>query len=163
MPLRELDSDVLLQIFALVDVYTVLSLSRHLWLSVVRDLASRYLIDAPAAELVDQVKRVVSGPRTWFPASSGPPRLLQQLTISPGNLVGRRVDTEFLPDGRHILIYKSSDHLSRGVECWDAHLGRKVWAWSFPLRYIQCVTFDFRRSGLEALVMLCVLGSGCAI
>ncbi|KAJ6565964.1 hypothetical protein DFH09DRAFT_1157346 [Mycena vulgaris] len=181
MVLRELDSDVLLQIFALMDVYTVLSLSRvnkafhelastkHLWRSVVRDLSSRYLVDAPAAEvletfstaqLVDEVKRVVAGPRTWSPACSRVPRLLRQHTISPGNLVGRRVDTEFLPDGRHILIYKSSNHLSRGVECWDVHLGRQVWAWSFPLRYIQYVTFDLRRGGLEALVVLCVLGSG---
>ncbi|KAJ7098897.1 hypothetical protein C8R44DRAFT_888742 [Mycena epipterygia] len=86
-----LDTDILSHIFALTDVYTILSLSRvnklfhsaafikQLWLSVARNLASRWLIDPPADEilealstdeLVDEVKRGVVGPRIWSPTSS---------------------------------------------------------------------------------------------
>ncbi|KAJ6565965.1 hypothetical protein DFH09DRAFT_1157347 [Mycena vulgaris] len=169
MLLQHVDADVLLQIFAPLDVFTILSLSRvnkyfhaltatkQLWLSVVRDLTSRCLIDPPSAEvletfstaqLVEEVKRVVFGPRTWSPASSAPPTLLRQRTIS----LDDRAGTSFLPDGRHILVYKSSG--SRGVECWDMLIERRVWVWSSPLWYVQYAAFDFRRGGAEARVVL---------
>ncbi|KAJ7890396.1 hypothetical protein B0H13DRAFT_2040407, partial [Mycena leptocephala] len=113
MLLNHLNTDVLLQIFALTDVSTIMSLSRvrilcvnksfheitsfkQLWLSIVRDLSRARVIDAPAeetletlstAELVEEVRRAVVGPRTWSPASSVPPTVHRQFSI-PWN-VGR--------------------------------------------------------------------------
>ncbi|KAJ6537719.1 hypothetical protein B0H19DRAFT_373289 [Mycena capillaripes] len=63
MPFIDLGSDVLSHLFALTDVYTVLSLSRvnrlfngisstrHLWLLIVRDLSARRLIDTPPDDI----------------------------------------------------------------------------------------------------------------
>ncbi|KAF7358852.1 hypothetical protein MSAN_01225200 [Mycena sanguinolenta] len=69
MTFTGLNTDVLLQILADTDVYTILSISRvnralhevtslrHLWLSVVLDLSHRRLIDAPPAETLSTLTK----------------------------------------------------------------------------------------------------------
>ncbi|KAJ7465984.1 hypothetical protein FB451DRAFT_1369776 [Mycena latifolia] len=174
MPLHSLNSDVILHIFTLLDVFTILSISRankhfraiafakQLWISVVRDLVSRYLIDPPGeenlerlstAELMQHVKRGVIGPLTWSPSSSVPPTLSRQIHISLEALRGR-YHAEFLPEGRHILFYTETGAFPRGVECWEVRSGRRVWGWSSPDYHVGNATFDFRRGGSEAVVSL---------
>ncbi|KAJ7465983.1 hypothetical protein FB451DRAFT_1261527 [Mycena latifolia] len=165
MPLHSLNSDVLLLICTFLDVFTILALSRvnkylgvvvsskQLWISIVRDLSSRYLIDPPAeehlqrlstAELMEQVKRGVVGPLTWSPASLIPPTLSREINISLETLQGEWSQIEFLPEGRHVLFYKESGAFPHGVECWDVHSGRRVWGWSSPGYQVGHATFDFR-------------------
>ncbi|KAJ7465991.1 hypothetical protein FB451DRAFT_1261544 [Mycena latifolia] len=165
MPLHSLNSDVLLLICTFLDVFTILSLSRvnkylgvvvsskQLWISIVRDLSSRYLIDPPAeehlqrlstAELMEQVKRGVVGPLTWSPASLIPPTLSREINISLETLQGEWSQIEFLPEGRHILFYKDSGAFPDGVECWEVRRGRRVWGWSSPGYHVGHATFDFR-------------------
>ncbi|KAJ6566629.1 hypothetical protein B0H19DRAFT_1374117 [Mycena capillaripes] len=114
MPFIDLGTNVLLHLFALVDaIYTVLSLSRvnrllhefgstkHLWLSIVRDLTARRLIDAHPDDLaklskdalVEEVRRAVNGPQTWSPKSLVPPTLARQVVVQ----VDRFRFAEFLP------------------------------------------------------------------
>ncbi|KAJ7465980.1 hypothetical protein FB451DRAFT_1561272 [Mycena latifolia] len=175
MPFNSLNADVLLHVCTLLDVYTIVSLSRidkyfhglvsakQLWISVVRDLSSRYLIDPPAeenlerlstAELIQQVKRGVSGPLTWSPASSMPPTLCRQIELSLESLWGESSRVDFLPEGRHIVFYKQTGTLSRAVECWDVHRARRVWGWASPDDHVEEAKFDFRRGGSEAVVSL---------
>ncbi|KAJ7176221.1 hypothetical protein C8R43DRAFT_1230394 [Mycena crocata] len=158
LTLTTLSPDVLLCIFAFADVSSVLSLSRvnrhfhaltfskHLWLSLVRDLASRGLIDAPPDELlhtlskdalIDEIKRVIVGPRTWssnwelltiarqlslplpsLSEDSDPPTVLHQ---SSGSV-------HLLPGGRHALLYTGTSR-ERGLACYGLHSTRCVWEW----------------------------------
>ncbi|KAJ7098867.1 hypothetical protein C8R44DRAFT_988701 [Mycena epipterygia] len=165
-----LDADILSHIFALTDVYTILSLSRvnklfhsaaftkQLWLSVARNLASRWLIDPPADEilealstdeLVDEVKRGVVGPRTWSPTSSTLPTVDRQITVH------ELPDGHVLPDGRHIVSYNRTDAggaFYKGVECWEVKTGRRLWGWAAPNYLVYVATFDIRRGGSEAVV-----------
>ncbi|KAJ6479929.1 hypothetical protein C8R47DRAFT_1136423 [Mycena vitilis] len=151
MILNDLPADVLWQIFALTDVYTIISLARvnrafneiasskQLWLSVVRGLSCAQVIDAPAEntletmsteELVGEVRRVVAGPKTWSPASSIRPTLQRKLSL--------RLDTpvldwrlpRLLPGGTYMVVFvPGPDHLISSVEYWEVHTGRRVWKW----------------------------------
>ncbi|KAJ7877341.1 hypothetical protein B0H13DRAFT_2279331 [Mycena leptocephala] len=90
-----LDPDVLLYILTLSDIYTIISLSqvnkflhaitttKHPWISVVRDLSSRWMIDHPAEILetfeteviMAEVKRAICGPQTWSKRQKLPPMI----------------------------------------------------------------------------------------
>ncbi|KAJ7482751.1 hypothetical protein FB451DRAFT_1235974 [Mycena latifolia] len=175
MPIHLLDPDLLLHICTLLDVFTIISISRvnkylrsivsakQLWISVVRDLSERWLIDPPAeenleklstAELIQQVKRGVVGPLTWSSTFPLPPTLSRQISISLETLRGESSNVTFLPEGRHILFYKKTGEFAEGVECWEVHSGRRVWGWASPSRPVRHATFDFRQGGSEAVVSL---------
>ncbi|KAJ7638155.1 hypothetical protein B0H17DRAFT_1149212 [Mycena rosella] len=183
MPLDHVDADVLLQIFTLVDVFTILSLSRvnkafhsiasakQLWLAIVRDLSWRGLLDPPedsilatlsTTALKEEVRRVVVGPRTWSGSSTAPPTLSRQITFSIGDLGTSGSETKFLPGGRHVLIYpeRGASPFPDGVECWEVHGGRRVWGWSSPGYRVYRATFDIRCGGSEAAVVLRVTCAG---
>ncbi|KAJ7465990.1 hypothetical protein FB451DRAFT_418667 [Mycena latifolia] len=174
MPVHSLNLDVILHILTLLDVFSIMSISRvnkhfraiasakQLWISVVHDLVARYLIDPPGegnleslstTELMQHVKRGVIGPLTWSPSSSVPPTLSRQINISLETLQAG-YHAKFLPEGRHILFYTKTGAFSRGVECWEVHSGRRVWGWSSPDYHVGHATFDFRRGGSEAVVSL---------
>ncbi|KAJ7464256.1 hypothetical protein B0H11DRAFT_2240652 [Mycena galericulata] len=95
-------TDLVLYVLALTDVYTILSLSRvnkfshsitvakQLWIPIVRDLMMRGLSDLPAGEdlsahsaeaLVEEVKRAVAGPHTWFPQSQFGPTIYREVKL----------------------------------------------------------------------------------
>ncbi|KAJ7457496.1 hypothetical protein FB451DRAFT_1275038 [Mycena latifolia] len=175
MPIHSLNSDLLLHICMLLDVFTIISITRvnkylraivsakQLWISVVRDLSERWLIDPPAeenlenlstAELIQQVKHGVVGPLTWSSALPTPPAISREISISLETLQGESSHVEFLPEGRHILFYKPTREFPDGVECWEVHSGRRVWGWASPSRPVRHATFDFRQGGSEAVVSL---------
>ncbi|KAJ7033225.1 hypothetical protein C8F04DRAFT_1104958 [Mycena alexandri] len=173
MLFSHLDADVLSHIFALTDVYTILSLSRvnkyfheissakHLWIVIVRGLALRCLVDAPLDEvletlskdaLVDEVRRVVCGPRTWSLSSPDLPTLSRQTTIS---LQHPYRHAELLPGGTHI-IFSWAGAMGEGFQCWDVHARRQVWSWERPGRQARQAKFDFRAGESEVVVALVV-------
>ncbi|KAJ6566694.1 hypothetical protein B0H19DRAFT_1257885 [Mycena capillaripes] len=150
VPLIDLNADVMGHIFALSDVYTILSLSRvnrlfhkisstkQLWLSVVCNLFARQLIDTPLADidklskdaLVDEVKLVVDGPETWSPMF------------------------EPLPGNAYVLCYSVNPF--RTVECLEIHSGRLAWEGLRPGFDVRTVAFDFLVEIFEAVVTLIV-------
>ncbi|KAJ7123262.1 hypothetical protein C8R43DRAFT_43586 [Mycena crocata] len=173
MPLHSLDADVLLSILALLDVSTILSVSRvnralhaitsskHLWLSVVRDLCGCGRIDGPpdetlqmfsTDELIDEIKRAVLGPRTWSPSSQDPPTVLRQMVLPFNDNMPKFV--ELLPGGRYLIMY-TRDHVEtgQGIECWDVYTTRRVWRWQRPGHWVGHFAFQFRL-GLPAIVLL---------
>ncbi|KAJ7029496.1 hypothetical protein C8F04DRAFT_1116520 [Mycena alexandri] len=173
MLFSHLDADVLSHIFALIDVYTILSLSRvnkyfheisstkHLWIAIVRGLALRRLVDAPSDDvldtlskdaLVDEVRRVVCGPSTWSLTSLDPPMLSRQTTIS---LQYPYRHAELLPGGIHI-VFSWAGAMGEGFQCWDVHAHRQVWSWERPGRQAREAKFDFRAGESEAVVALVV-------
>ncbi|KAJ6566681.1 hypothetical protein B0H19DRAFT_712940 [Mycena capillaripes] len=170
MPFIDLGVDVLGHIFALSDVYTILSLSRanrlfheitstkQLWLSVVSNLVARQLIDTPLVDidkmtkdaLIDEVKRVVDGPQTWSPKSLVPPKLSRRHTVE----VDSRAWVELLPGNAYMLCYFGDPF--RTVGCLDIHSGRLAWEWSRPGFSVNTATLEFLGTS-EAVVALTVL------
>ncbi|KAJ7110424.1 hypothetical protein C8R44DRAFT_260295 [Mycena epipterygia] len=142
--LDRLVTDLVLYVLALTDVYTILSLSRvnkffhsitlakQLWIPIVRDLVMRGLSDFPADEdlsahsaeaLVEEVKRAVAGPHTWFPQSQSGPTIYREVKLEyavPGG--DRSSSARWLPGGRHILFQDSvrvGNIEMTWLRCWE--------------------------------------------
>ncbi|KAJ7765605.1 hypothetical protein B0H16DRAFT_1883066 [Mycena metata] len=159
--LDQFNADVLLHIFSLTDVYTIGSLSqvnkhfhavastKQLWISVIRDLSHRRLIDAPpdpiletlsTEALKDEIRRVVNGPNTWSAQSMSLPTISRQITIALPE-THRYSAAELLPGGTHIVLFFMSSQ-TRGLECREVHTGRKVWSREAPNSHVRSAAFD---------------------
>ncbi|KAJ7496242.1 hypothetical protein B0H11DRAFT_857694 [Mycena galericulata] len=178
--LQQLNTDVLLSILCLTDVYTIVSLSRvnklfysitsakQLWVAVLRDLSSRRLSDLPSDTnfepyttdgLINEVKRAVLGPCTWSPHSRIPPTIHRHASIE----LTRETTTQesfarWLPGGRHIFFYSFLE-ATTVFECWEVHPARKVWA-GFRDGHVQCVAFDFRPATTVVSVCFALKNAG---
>lgn len=91
-----------------------MTLAKQLWIPIVRDLVMRGLSDFPADEdlsthsaeaLVEEVKRAVAGPHTWFPQSQSGPTIYREVKLEYA-VPGRDGSSSacWLPGGRHILF-----------------------------------------------------------
>ncbi|KAJ7835438.1 hypothetical protein B0H14DRAFT_2796197 [Mycena olivaceomarginata] len=168
--LDRLVADLVLYVLALTDVYTILSLSRvnkffhsitlakQLWIPIIRDLVMCGLSDFPADEdlgalsvegLVEEVKRAVAGPRTWFPQSQSGP------TIYRGAKLGYAVSggdesssARWLPGGRYILFQNGQqigNIYMTSLRCWEINAAqhREVWN-TVCVGSLKATAFDFR-------------------
>ncbi|KAF7305272.1 hypothetical protein HMN09_00778200 [Mycena chlorophos] len=146
-------TDVVLAILHLCDVATVVAVSQtcqHLkalafqksvWVALCDDLRRQQLLDwttvadvseLTAAELVDLVKRLVQGPRSWSPAVAGEdfsPAILREITIParkynpPSDLEAtHQQEVHLLPDGEHLLWINNGR-----LECWSVGTKQRVW------------------------------------
>ncbi|KAJ6622064.1 hypothetical protein B0H10DRAFT_2015140 [Mycena sp. CBHHK59/15] len=144
---HELDEDILLGVLSNCDVHAVLCVSRvskllrsiamskPLWLSLLADLASRSLMDAfqyseitncSTAELIQMVKRLVTGPETWS-RRTVTPAVWREISVKPTSIRGGTNPTEYnirlLPGGRHVMV----EHHTGRFECWSVKTGSLVW------------------------------------
>ncbi|KAJ7505094.1 hypothetical protein B0H11DRAFT_2343536 [Mycena galericulata] len=121
-------------------------LAKKLWISLIRDLERRGLIDLPpelqaynTSDLIDEVKRVVVGPKTWSPAWSGETKHPRQTVIPLAEVLTRDAHVELLPAGRYF-----AGHQKRRLEFYDTIAGRRVyvlncaqferfWHWGFEM------------------------------
>ncbi|KAF7340060.1 hypothetical protein MVEN_01924100 [Mycena venus] len=171
MNLTDLGTDVLSHIFALVDVYTILSLARvnryfhniastkQLWLSIVCELSARGFINTSVEEidtlskdaLVEEVRRVVAGPQTWSPSSSLPPRIFRQINLESGCLQAELLGARFI-----LLLRQPEDHSlwQRRIECFDLHSRRRVCTWTRPDFELYAVTLDSRGRVSDIVVVV---------
>ncbi|KAJ6477767.1 hypothetical protein C8R45DRAFT_1007758 [Mycena sanguinolenta] len=136
---HDLDEDVVAQILVSLDIYTVLSLSRvnkslrrltfskQLWIALVLDLSSLYLIpdlhptdNHTTAQLIAKVKSVVCGPATWSERSPVPPTICFSRTFPGGSVLFSK--PRILPGGRYFAIWRDS-----ALHCYDVLTGRCVW------------------------------------
>jgi hypothetical protein len=141
-----------------------ISLSRHLWISVVRGLCFRRVIDVIPDEvletltrdaLIEEVKRVVLGPRTWSPRSRSPPTIHRQITV-PLMDIHWRLRSELLPGGRFLMCCAAKDDTGSApqVEFWEMHTGKRVWAWERPGCTVASAEFDLTDRGNEVVVYI---------
>ncbi|KAJ6523385.1 hypothetical protein DFH09DRAFT_1190509 [Mycena vulgaris] len=157
--IQELNEDVLVRILSFSDVYSVLSVSqlnrylrtialvKQLWILLITSLVNRGLLelspnidlkDQSTPELIDQVKRAVSGPRSWIPSDEPSPTPSTTLTvpakINPyGNSGDWRV--KLLNGGRHIVVVDRAT-----VKIWDVRTQRCIWT-----RSVYVVSFGADR------------------
>ncbi|KAJ7609199.1 hypothetical protein DFH06DRAFT_1247481 [Mycena polygramma] len=178
--LNNIGEDVLLRMFTRTDVSTVLALSqvsryfhavastKQLWLSLIKSLSMRSLIDAPPQdtlinfsidELIGEVKRTVVGPRTWSIHSPEAPTLLRQFTISmePDNATLRRSlsISELLPGGRYIVLITQDRLRHSTLECWDVATARCVWTWAVPNTMISLAKYDMYQPSKMTVFLTC--------
>lgn len=113
-----------------------LTLSRQLWHSLLLDLAARSLLHIPdreklkaysTAELIMEVKRLISGPATWSDESSTAPTLAGSTSFNNCRVNSSPADIRLLPGGRFFVV-----HHGQGVKCWDATTGDGIW--TYPAR-----------------------------
>jgi hypothetical protein len=115
---------------------------------------------------VEEVKRAVAGPRTWFPRSQSGPTIyreakLEYLTTGGDGFRSAR----WLPGGRHILFQKIGrvgNICATFLRCWaiDAAQPRVVWDTSY-VGYLQAATFDFRTE--SKLIVSLALRERCVV
>ncbi|KAJ7240521.1 hypothetical protein C8J57DRAFT_1478147 [Mycena rebaudengoi] len=140
MALFDLAEDILHLILQFCDVYTVVSttqvnkrfraiaLAKHLWIYLIEDLVARRLFDLPhdrslqdytTAELIEEVKKLVIGPRTWSRRRSRiPPTVLRHIKISPPRSYDLLNSLELLPGGKYLAaIYNTRIELWSVVTC----------------------------------------------
>ncbi|KAJ7899424.1 hypothetical protein B0H13DRAFT_1883885 [Mycena leptocephala] len=136
------------------------------------DLVMRGLSDFPADEdlsalsveaLVEEVKRAVAGPRTWFPGSQSGPTIYREAKLGYATIEndGSRF-ARWLPGGRYILFQDSGQIQDTSItflRCWEinAARSREVWV-TMCVGTLEAATFDFR-TGSKVIASL-VLNDG---
>ncbi|KAJ6609012.1 hypothetical protein B0H10DRAFT_511216 [Mycena sp. CBHHK59/15] len=192
---HELDEDILLGVLSNCDVHAVLCVSRvskllrsiamskPLWLSLLADLASRSLMDAfqyseitncSTAELIQMVKRLVTGPETWS-RRTVTPAVWREISVKPTSIRGGTNPTEYnirlLPGGRHVMV----EHHTGRFECWSVKTGSLVWTGALgtiPSRFRTAATLPcsfsctMKRRSSRSCTSTCAWGiptcsSGC--
>ncbi|KAF7335695.1 hypothetical protein MVEN_02224900 [Mycena venus] len=137
----DLTDDVLIRILGFCDIQSVIYISqvnrylqtitlvKQLWISLVDDLIQRSLLELPpgfvisqhsAAELIDHVKRVTQGARTW---RSTPPstRLVFPVDIKQGYQGDAKV--KLVNGGRYFVLSHRT-----AIEIWDVETKRLLWS-----------------------------------
>ncbi|KAJ7240529.1 hypothetical protein C8J57DRAFT_1727082 [Mycena rebaudengoi] len=150
MTLFDLAEDILHLILQFCDVYTVVSttqvskhfrgiaLAKHLWIHLIEDLAARRLFDLPhdrslqdhtTAELIEEVKKLVIGPRTWSRRSRTPPTILRHIKISlHSDLI--TIGLELLPGGKYLAAINDTC-----IELW--HVATCTLIWCLSVRWLR--------------------------
>ncbi|KAJ7912701.1 hypothetical protein B0H13DRAFT_529865 [Mycena leptocephala] len=155
MPFEALGEDVLLKTLAMCDIYTALTISmvnkrlrqvalvKQLWLSLLRDLGFRGILDLPpeqelenysTGDIVDQVKRVVVGPAAWLEgfdhgaSSQSRTMLHRRLCFDSVPDAQDLIDFHLLPGGRYMVIRtRVALHVS------DFASGLRIWSYAARL------------------------------
>ncbi|KAJ7273262.1 hypothetical protein C8J57DRAFT_1225526 [Mycena rebaudengoi] len=148
MALFDIAEDILHLILQFCDVYTVVSttqvnkhfraiaLAKHLWIYLIEDLVARQLVDLPhdrslqdytTAELIEEVKKLVIGPRTWSRRSRTPPTILRHIKISPLRS-DLPIGLELLPGGKYLAVIHNTH-----IELWSVVTCAVIWC--RPIRW----------------------------
>ncbi|KAJ6537761.1 hypothetical protein B0H19DRAFT_1180838 [Mycena capillaripes] len=112
-----------------------IAMVKQLWILLITDLRSRSFIETPladlsqftTAQLIEQVKTLVVGPRTWGEVDSDgsnsgevQPQLAAEITLPFGTVMKHH--TQLINAGRHLIIAHEV------LEIWDVANKRRVWA-----------------------------------
>ncbi|KAJ7232918.1 hypothetical protein C8J57DRAFT_170718 [Mycena rebaudengoi] len=145
LKLEDFAEDILCLILVCCDIYTVLSVSRvnkslrriayskQIWIYLLDELAGRGLIDLPhdrplhnysTAELIEEVKRVILGPKTWSCPRHAAPIIAREFRIPrirPDDQ-SRLFSVQLLPGGTHLVVEYSSR-----LELWHVATSAVIW------------------------------------
>ncbi|KAF8145968.1 hypothetical protein K438DRAFT_1870786 [Mycena galopus ATCC 62051] len=143
MSFAGLEEDILVNILVLCDIYRVLTVSainkplrrltqvKQLWLSLIQDSAFRQVLELHPAnlaelesssteELVNLVRRAVTGPSLWWPVSPTP-SLSRKITFDTH--VQTHQDAHLLPGARYMLL---GSEILADMYIYEVWSGRRV-------------------------------------
>ncbi|KAJ7247031.1 hypothetical protein C8J57DRAFT_724973 [Mycena rebaudengoi] len=171
LKLADLVEDILRRILMLCDIYTVLSVSqvnkslrrtaysKEIWIYLMNGLAARGLIDLPhdrplqdysSAELIEEVQRIILGPKTWSCPRPAAPIIAREFRI-PCSLPDSQqplCSLQLLPGGTHLV----AEFASR-LELWHVATSIVIWFlevnWMISREYRYSIELcDDRRSAI---------------
>ncbi|KAJ6476683.1 hypothetical protein C8R47DRAFT_1141169 [Mycena vitilis] len=181
LPLRfsDLPADVVFSIFARCDIHTVVSVGqtcrylhglafdKSVWLGLVDNLRRRSILDqncTPSTgslstnQLIQIVKRLVNGPKTWNPHSLGSmAEVKTKITLHPFLQTGLHRAyggnaTKLLPSGRYVLF---NTYFTMG--CWHVAEDRLVWKHTSAIDSARVLEFAAgREEGDSLVIMICL-------
>ncbi|KAJ7187211.1 hypothetical protein C8R46DRAFT_1059143 [Mycena filopes] len=129
--ISELPADVVFSIFLFCDIASVIFVGqtcRYLHDLAFHKSSVPNLEGASTSDLINVVKRLLTGPATWSPTSAGfTPKVSQRITLHPTIHHGPAImhwenETRLSPSGRFVLFNNSGS-----LECWDVSADRMIW------------------------------------
>ncbi|KAJ7270429.1 hypothetical protein C8J57DRAFT_1321804 [Mycena rebaudengoi] len=143
--LEDLADDILCLILVFCDIYTVLFVSRvnkslrrigyskQIWIYLIHDLAARGLFDLPhdrplqeysTVELIEEVQRIVLGPKTWSRPRRAAPLIAREFRIPSTRLddLPRLLSVQLLPRDTHLVV----EYTSR-IDLWHVAASAVIW------------------------------------
>ncbi|KAF7323478.1 hypothetical protein HMN09_00128800 [Mycena chlorophos] len=151
----DLPEDLLIGVAYCCDVASVLNLGqtcKHLyaisrtksvWISIINDLKVRGFVDERAAPdasnlpfegLVEVIRRILDGPRSWRLAEGGntfEPKVKHHIEVQYRATAGPFLpNLKLVPGGQYFMMRDVDD--PRGLECWDIYLQCRVWRLPWP-------------------------------
>ncbi|KAJ6598092.1 hypothetical protein DFH09DRAFT_53157 [Mycena vulgaris] len=168
MPFHNLPGDAITDILVHCDVYTVLCVSRvnqhfraialekHLWISLLRHLEFRGLINFPPEEtferlatedLINEVKGIVLGPKTWATLGRAPVPKRQVLLPLYEKISVGHPDMRLLAGGRYFTFHNQASLIFFDA----ATTGRTVWSYTHPAPF-RFWSHDMSRGGDDVFV-----------
>ncbi|KAJ7437928.1 hypothetical protein B0H11DRAFT_2106207, partial [Mycena galericulata] len=175
MLFHDLNEDVVAEILSSCDIYTVLvvgrvnkhfrliAMAKQLWISILRDLEGRGLIDLPpgvelgsfsTADLVEEVKRIILGPKTWSPTWFGAQRYRREISMSVDQELSGSVSVRMSPGERYIGLQEGAS-----LSFYDLSSGLCVHVVTYPnFDFISHWSFDTHSSDDSLMVILSLSG-----
>ncbi|KAJ7463287.1 hypothetical protein FB451DRAFT_1266059 [Mycena latifolia] len=170
--------DVILAIFASCDISSVISVGKtcrylhklafqkSVWVALIGDLQRRSILDSntpdlrdlSTEELINLVKRLLTGPETWTPSRShftpeASKRIILHPTIPRGQgIPSFRKEAKLVCGGRYVLFSNW-----RALECWSVAKDQLVWKHMSALEFSSVLAFtaDDSQGGDSLIVMIC--------
>ncbi|KAF7342577.1 hypothetical protein MSAN_02014400 [Mycena sanguinolenta] len=173
MPFVDVGDDILLDILALCDVYTVIAVSaidkrlhaltqtKQLWLSLIQDSTFRHVLELrppnnlelqlhSTRELVDLIKRAVIGPPPWWPGGPSSSRT-PSYTIAFNTGLEIIHDYRLLPGARYMAL-RGASAVGKDLVMYEVWTGRCVWG--IAKRTLTRFAIDVVPGGTTARVLL---------
>ncbi|RDB30693.1 hypothetical protein Hypma_005909 [Hypsizygus marmoreus] len=152
-----------------------LAFSKHVWLSIIRDLVARLYLDFTLTQhleslstvsLITLVKRTVHGPTSWSPKSDSPPQVVATHQLSFPDLAPALFSLEDYPPTSPRLL-RGGKYVVLNIKikfiCWSIEQDRSVWEHEYlcfgeTVRYKTRVTefaAEVCKEGSSIIMMVC--------
>ncbi|KAF7349483.1 hypothetical protein MSAN_01738600 [Mycena sanguinolenta] len=177
LPLSDLPADITFSIFARCDIASVVSVSqtcRYLhalafekcvWLVLLGNLRRRCILDRNCTphletlstpEMIQIVKRLLTGPQTWSPRElhcDSVAQIFRKITLHPKiDLLTRRWSVvRLLPSGRYLLF----SNVNR-FECWSVANDSLVWTYTSSVEKVRVQEFAAEETDTDVTIMVCL-------
>ncbi|KAF7349488.1 hypothetical protein MSAN_01739100 [Mycena sanguinolenta] len=177
--LSDLPADIIFSIFACCDIASVVSVSqtcrclyalafeKSVWLALLDDLRRRCILDRnctpnletlSTAEMIEVVKRLMTGPQTWTPGEfDSVAEISRKITLHPAiTLAGAGDNTaKLLGSGRYILFTNSFR-----LQCWSVAEDRLIWTYTsigdLDPEDIEVQAFAAEETDANLTIMVCI-------
>ncbi|KAF7349494.1 hypothetical protein MSAN_01739700 [Mycena sanguinolenta] len=142
-----------------------LAFEKSVWLVLLDDLRRRCILDRnctpnletlSTAEMIEIVKWLITGPRTWSPGelhSDSVAKISRKITLHPTTehaLTLKWSDVTLLPSGRYVLFSNTN------LECWSVANDSLVWTYTSSIEKFRVQEFAAVETDTDVTIMFCL-------